>query len=62
MDRYFEEIAKKIDDIYIVGIDQLLVDIEIEVDDAFLEKYKWTLMPTITLIYFAKNHLYYQNN
>lgn len=28
-------------DIYIVGIDQLLVDIEIEVDDAFLEKYNF---------------------
>ncbi|MCO4755000.1 MAG: inosine/guanosine kinase [Bacteriovoracaceae bacterium] len=26
-------------DVYVVGIDQLLVDIEIEVDDAFLEKY-----------------------
>lgn len=26
-------------DVYVVGIDQLLVDIEIEVDDSFLEKY-----------------------
>tara|TARA_B100001971_G_scaffold111191_1_gene102211 strand:- start:156684 stop:157979 length:1296 start_codon:yes stop_codon:yes gene_type:complete len=39
--RQEKEIAKKIDDIYIVGIDQLLVDIEIEVDDAFLEKYNF---------------------
>lgn len=37
--RQEKEIAKKIDDIYIVGIDQLLVDIEIEVSDEFLNKY-----------------------
>lgn len=39
--RQEKEIAKKIDDIYIVGIDQLLVDIEIEVSDDFLEKYNF---------------------
>jgi len=34
-------VTKKIDDVYIVGIDQLLVDIEIEVTDDFLNKYEF---------------------
>jgi inosine kinase len=39
--RLDHKVTKKIDDIYIVGIDQLLVDIEIEIDDSFLEKYSF---------------------
>ncbi|MDD0853060.1 inosine/guanosine kinase [Halobacteriovorax sp. GB3] len=35
----FEVDFSKKENVYIVGIDQLLVDIEVEVDDEFLEKY-----------------------
>ena len=39
--RQEKQITKKIDDVYIVGIDQLLVDIEIEVTDEFLQDYQF---------------------
>jgi inosine kinase len=34
----FGEFNLSLSDVYIVGLDQLLVDIEIEVEDSFLEK------------------------
>ncbi|WP_408096238.1 inosine/guanosine kinase [Peredibacter sp. HCB2-198] len=38
----FDEEINRPGNVYVVGIDQLLVDIEIPVDDAFLEKHKFT--------------------
>lgn len=38
----FDDEINRPGNVYVVGIDQLLVDIEIPVDDAFLEKHKFT--------------------